>query len=109
MDNDQPMMLLRARIHADVCEEFDRWFKSTHLEEVRAIPGIVEVRAGTAPDGLRLGIYFFINADSVQPALASPAAVAARASWERWQPHLQEMSVEFWAAVTPTPLFEEIN
>ncbi len=103
------MMLLRARTRPDVREEFDRWFDTVHLANVRAIPGIVRALAGRTNGGTRLGVYLFESAETMQPALASPQAAYTRGTWERWQADMEEMSLELWAEVVSMPMYEEIN
>jgi len=103
------MMLLRARTRPEVREEFDRWFDSVHMANARSIPGIARALSGRANGGTRLAVYLFENAEAVQPALTSPQAAYTRGTWERWQPEMEEMSLELWAEVVSMPMFEEIN
>ena len=109
MNDARPFMLLRARVRPPLRPEFDHWFETVHLRDVAAIPGIVLVRKGRNSDGTRLGIYTFESSDVLQAALASPQAAYARGTWERWQPDLEELLIEMWAAVFHIPLYSGIN
>jgi len=104
-----PMMLLRARIQPHLRDEFDRWFDTEHLANVRRIPGIARAMVGRTSGPTRLGVFFFMSAEAVQPALSSPQAAYTRGTWARWQEHLEEMSLELWAQVVTMPIYEEIN
>ena len=109
MNTSRPFMLLRARVGPGLRPEFDRWFDSDHLRDVAAIPGIVAVKKGRNADGTRLGVYTFESSDVLQGALASPEAAYARGTWDQWQPNLEELLIEMWAAVFHIPLYSSVN
>jgi hypothetical protein len=41
--------------------------------------------------------------------MASPQARVARQDWERWMPHVSELTVEVYASLTPLPTYEHQN
>lgn len=102
-------MLLRARVKAPRRNEFDGWFETVHLRDVAAIPGVSKVRTSRNSDGTRLGFYTFESSDVLQAALASPQAAYARGTWGAWQPDLEELFIEMWAAVFHIPMYAGIN
>lgn len=104
-----PLLLVRARPRRGVEAEFERWFRTVHLRDVRRIPGFASVRLARTPNGTLLGIYEFAGEESVQQALNSPQAAYARGTWERWIPHLEEFLVELFAPLTSVPLFRSRN
>ena len=109
MNTRRPFMLLRARVSPELRSEFDRWFDTTHLQDVAAIPGIVAVRKGRNADDTRLGVYFFAGSEVLQRALGSPEAAYARGTWEQWQPNLEELLIEMWASAFHIPLYASVN
>jgi hypothetical protein len=102
-------MLLRARPRDGARDRFDAWFSDSHLRDVAAIPGIVEVQAGRTPAGTRLGFYSFDSAAVVQSALASAEAAYARGTWEQWAPHLEELFIEIYAPLLPLPIYQSMS
>lgn len=109
MNTFRPFLLLRARVREEARAEFNAWFDAEHRRDVHGIPGIARVLGGSTPEGTRLGVYLFENAEVVQAALSSPQAAYTRGTWERWQPDLEEMSIELWTNVLATPVYESIN
>lgn len=107
--NNRPFMLLRARCKPETSESFGRWFRETHLSDIRRLPGVVGVLGGVTPDGTRLGFYSFEDGDAVQAALSSSEAAYARGTWERWAPHLEELGFEIWTALGPLPMYHQPN
>ena len=105
----RPFMLLRARTRPGVRDEFDAWFEAVHLADVARIPGVVRIRKGAMPDGTRMAVYSFEDADTLQTALASPEAAYARGTWERWQPDMEELLIELWSAAFTLPLYRTAN
>jgi len=102
-------MLLRARTRESQRAEFDAWFDRVHCVDVARIPGVVSVRRGRNPDGTRLALLSFADADAVQSALSSAEAAYARGTWERWQPDLEELLIELWSASFTIPLYRSAN
>jgi hypothetical protein len=109
VDRSRPFLLLRARVKAEARPEFDRWFRDVHQKAVATIPGILETVSGSTPGGTRLAVYTFESAEVVQSALSSPQAAYARGTWERWQPVLEELQIEIWASLVPTPGTLRVN
>jgi len=105
----RPFLLVRARAKPERRAEFAAWFRAVHLAEVTLIPGIATVRSGRAPGDTHLGLYSFENVEVLQAALASPEAAKARATWEEWTPHLEELLIEMWAAQIPMAFFQSSN
>ena len=105
MNDDTPFLLVRARPKPDTRAPFRRWFLSSHLSDVRSIPGISVIESGETAGGTTLGIYSFENVEAVQTALSSPQAAYARGTWEQWAGSLEELLIEIWAPVVPLPLF----
>jgi hypothetical protein len=53
---------------------------------------------------------FTLSSDAViQKALASREAAQARQDWERWLPHVSEVSVEVYAPLRPLPAYRHWN
>ena len=102
-------MLLRARAKPEAREEFDAWFDRVHLKDVGKIPGISGVLKGRDVLGTRLAVYSFESAETVQTSLGSPEAAYARGTWEHWQPQLEELLIELWAAAQPMALYQGAN
>ena len=109
MDPARPVMMLRARARPQSQGRFGLWFRTGHMEDVRKIPGIIEVERGTTPDGTQIGFYSFEDGDAVQAALQSPQAAEARTGWSTWAQELEEFVVELYAPLFPIPTFESIN
>ena len=53
--------------------------------------------------------FEFEDEAAVQPALASEEAQRARRDWERWRPHLQELSIEIYAPLDPIEMYHHRN
>jgi len=78
---------------------------------VLEIPGIVRAyRTDWTRGGANWAAFYeFANEESVQEALASPQARVARLDWERWLPHVSELTVEVYASLTPLPTYHHWN
>jgi hypothetical protein len=109
MRGDRPIMVLRARVKPEARDAFLHWFRRDHLAEVANIPGVVAVRSGHTAGGTFLGLYTFESSDTVQTALGSPEAIAARAGWEAWAPRLDELFIELWAPMSPIAIFHSLS
>ncbi|MEE9284869.1 MAG: hypothetical protein V3V35_03970 [Dehalococcoidia bacterium] len=111
MFGSKPYLVVRASVDPAVMDEFQRWYAETHLPHVLDIPGIVRAyrsdwRRGSAN---WTALYEFDHEESVQDALASPQARVARLDWERWLPHVSELTVEVYASLTPVPTYHHRN
>jgi hypothetical protein len=109
MVDDRPFMLLRARVRPEARDGFARWFRESHLADVRNIPGINGVRGAVTGNGTRLGFYSFENGEAVQSALSSPEAAYARGTWEQWATQLEELGFEIWTPLGPLPMYHPAN
>jgi len=101
----KPYLVVRANVDPSVMEEFERWYHETHLPHVMEIPGIDWSRGAANWTAL----YEFASDDSVPGAVASPEAQVARQDWERWLPHVSELTVEVYASLSPLPTYHHWN
>ncbi len=106
-----PYLVVRASIEPSLMDEFVRWYGSVHLPHVMEIPGIVKAfRSSCARRGVNwTALYELADDASIQIALASSEAARARQDWERWLPHVSELSVEVYAALGPAPPYHHWN
>lgn len=107
----KPYLVVRANLDTSVAEEFERWYRETHLPHVLDIPGIVRAYRSDWSRGSAnwTALYEFDNDESVEDAIASPQARVARQDWERWLPHVSELTVEVYASLAPLPTYEHRN
>ncbi len=107
----KPYLVVRANLDPAVMDEFQRWYEETHLPHVMEIPGIVRAyRSDWSRGGANwTALYEFDDDNSVQDAIASPQARVARLDWERWLPHVSELTVEVYANLTPVPTYHHQN
>jgi len=107
----RPFLVVRASIEPGQMEEFVNWYVKEHLPHVMAIPGIVKAYRGTCHrKGVNWTALYEMKDDaSVQAALGSAEADAARRDWERWLPHVTELTVEVYAGLGPLPGFRHWN
>lgn len=107
----KPYLLVRASLDPAVMEEFQRWYQEVHLPHLLDIPGIVRAYRTDWTRGSTnwAAFYEFANEQSVQEALASPQARVARLDWERWLPHVSELTVEVYASLSPLPTYHHWN
>ena len=107
----QPYLVVRASLDPAVMEEFERWYRETHLPHVMEIPGIVRAYRSDWTRGSAnwTALYEFANDDSVPEAVSSPQAQVARQDWERWLPHVSELTVEVYASLSPLPTYHHWN
>jgi len=108
----KPYLVVRASIEPSVMDEFVQWYESEHLPRVMEIPGIV--RAFRSNCGRRAvvnwtALYELADDASVQTAFTSSEANRARQDWERWLPHVSELSVEVYASLGPLPSYHHWN
>ncbi len=111
MFGSKPYLVVRANLDPEVRGEFERWYASTHLPHVLDIPGIVRAYRSDWRHGSAnwTALYEFADEDAVQGAMASAQARVARQDWERWLPHVSELTVEVYAILTPLPTYEHQN
>ncbi len=107
----KPYLVVRAHLDPAVMDEFQRWYEETHLPHVMDIPGIVRAYRSDWSRGSAnwTALYEFDGEDSVQGAISSPQATLARQDWERWLPHVSELTVEVYACLTPLPPYHHWN
>lgn len=105
MGSERPFLLVRTRAKPEARERFTEWYLGEHLQDVRKIPGVVDVMTGHTSLGTRLGWYFFESSEQVQPALSSPEAAFTRGAWQRWAADLEELGIELYGALFPLPLY----
>lgn len=107
----RPYLVVRASIEPSVMGEFVSWYESEHLPHVMEIPGIVRAfRSNCARRGVNwTALYELADDASIQRALASGEADRARSDWERWLPHVSELSVEVYASLGPLPGYHHWN
>jgi hypothetical protein len=107
----KPYLLVRASLDPTVMDEFHRWYQEIHLPHVLDIPGIVRAYRTNWARGFTnwAAFYEFDNDESVQEALSSPQARVARLDWERWLPHVSELTVEVYASLSPLPTYHHWN
>ena len=100
----RPWLLVTAVVDPAVQHEFDGWHRDVHLPRVLRIPGIVAGRRLTGPvSGPNYAaLYVFADAAAMQTALASAEAQEARRDWAQWSDHVRELTVSFYAGLTPT-------
>jgi hypothetical protein len=106
-----PILVVRASVEPSVMDEFLRWYETEHLPHVMEIPGIVKAyRANCRRGGVNWTALDQLRDDEcVQQALSSTEADRARQEWERWLPHVQDLSVEVYACLGPRPTFQHWN
>ncbi len=111
MFGSKPYLVVRANLDPEVMGEFEQWYADTHLPHVLDIPGIVRAYRSDWSRGSAnwTALYEFADEESVQGAMASAQATVARQDWERWLPHVSELTVEVYASLTPLPTYEHQN
>ena len=107
----KPYLIVRANLDPSIMDEFYQWYAETHLPHVMDIPGIVKAfrTDWTRGPANWTALYEFANDESVQEALTSPQAALARQDWERWMPHVSELTVEVYACLSPLPTYHHWN
>lgn len=107
----KPYLVVRANIESSVMEEFVRWYEAEHLPNVMKIPGIVKAfRSNCHRRGVNwTALYEMADDASIQTAFSSDAATRARQDWERWAPHVDQLSVEVYANLGPLQNFHHWN
>ena len=107
----RPFLVVRANIEESQMDDFVRWYEREHLPNVMATPGVIKAyRSNCARRGINwTTLYELENDESVQRVIASAEAEQARRDWERWLPHVSELSVEVYAGLSPLPNFHHWN
>lgn len=107
----RPYLVVRASIEGSVMDEFVRWYESVHLPHVMGIPGVVKAfRSNCYRRRVNwTTLYELADEASIPVVFASGEAARAREDWERWLPHVSELSVEVYAALGPLPPYHHWN
>jgi hypothetical protein len=107
----KPYLVVRASIEPSVMEEFVAWYESVHLPHVMEIPGIVKAyRSRCHRRSVNwTALYELADDASVHTAITSSQADRARQDWERWLPHVSELSVEVYAGLGVLPTYHHDN
>jgi hypothetical protein len=107
----KPYLVVRASIEPSVMDEFVRWYEAEHLPHVMEIPGIVRAyRSNCSRRGVNwTALYELEDEASIQVAFQSGEANRARQDWERWLPHVSELTIEVYAALGPLPPYHHWN
>lgn len=107
----KPYLVVRASIEPTVMEEFVKWYESVHLPHVMEIPGVVKAfRTACTRRGINwAALYELKDDEAVQVAISSGEAERARQDWERWMPHVSELSVEIYAGLGPLTPYHHWN
>lgn len=111
MIGSKPYLVVRANLDPAIVDEFERWYRETHLPHVMEIPGIVRAYRSDWGRGASnwTVLYEFDSEETVEDALNSPQARVARSDWERWLPHVSELMVEVYASLAPLPTYHHWN
>ncbi|MFQ5879121.1 MAG: hypothetical protein ACE5IZ_02960 [Dehalococcoidia bacterium] len=107
----KPLLVIRVHIEPSMLTEFERWYHSVHLQNMLKIPGVVAAyRLSPARVGTNwVAVFKFDNEAALQEAFNSAEASRARQAWQQWMPHISEMSVEVYAALTALPPYHHWN
>jgi hypothetical protein len=107
----KPYLVVRANLDPALIDEFELWYRETHLPHVLDIPGIVAAYRTDWSRGSTnwTALYEFASEESVEEAVNSPQAGVARQDWERWLPHVSELTVEVYACLSPLPTYKHRN
>ncbi len=107
----KPFLVVRAKVEAAIMDEFVRWYVAEHLPHVMEIPGVVRAyRSQCHRRGINwTTLYELADDSSVQVVITSVEADRARREWERWMPHVEELTVEIYAPLGPIPGYHHWN
>lgn len=107
----RPLLVIRARIDPMILAQFEHWYRHSHLPTMMKIPGIVKAyRCNCHRPGINWAtLYEFADESAIEDALASPQAGQARQDWQRWLPHVSEVTVEVYAPLTALPPYHHWN
>lgn len=107
----KPYLVVRASIDPTVMAEFQAWYQETHLPNVTRIPGFIRAYRSNChrPGTNWTALYEFRDDSAMQEAFLSAEATQARDDWQRWLPHVSELSVEVYAGLVPLPPYHHWN
>lgn len=107
----RPLLVVRAQIDPAVFEEFERWYQREHLHHMLKIPGILAAFRVSSPRSSPnwMTIFKFSGEAAVQEAFSSAEAERARQDWDRWLPHVSEVTVEVYTLLRPLPAYRHWN
>jgi hypothetical protein len=107
----RPFLVVRASIEEKLMDDFVKWYVAEHLPHVMAIPGVIKAyRSSCRRRGVNwTALYELADESAVQTAIGSTEADQARRDWERWLPHVAELSVEVYAPLSPLSSFHHWN
>lgn len=107
----KPYLVVRASIEPAVMDEFLDWYEKVQLPHVMKIPGIVKAyRSNCHRRGINwTALYEMADDASMQVAFSSPEATQARDQWDRWMPHVDQLTVEVYAGLGPLQTFHHWN
>ena len=107
----KPYLVIRAFVDPVVQDEFERWYRETHLPHVLEIPGVIAAfRCRPLRQGVNFTALYQLDDDSsVQQVFSSQEAQQARQDWERWVSHVRDLSVEVYSQLSPLPPYHHWN
>lgn len=109
--NSRPLLVVRAEVDSHMLREFMQWNRCVHMPRVLRIPGIIGGYCLRTSEGSSKSITVYIYRDEsvIQMAMSSPEAQAARDDWDRWAPHVRDVSIDILASVHPVTFFQLRN
>ncbi|HEU4760407.1 MAG TPA: hypothetical protein VFT91_10565, partial [Dehalococcoidia bacterium] len=77
--------------------------ESEHLPHVLQIPGVRRAFRTQCPRTATnwTALYELADEDAIRRAFASEEAGRARQDWQRWLPHVSELTVDVYASLGP--------
>ena len=111
MTSPKPYLIVRASVEPSVMDEFVSWYEREHLPHVMEIPGILRAfRSNCSRRGINwTALYELADDSAVHTVLSSSEADRARRDWERWIPHVNELSIEIYSGLGPLPPYHHWN
>ena len=99
----RPYLIVRASIDPAVMAEFVCWYEQEHLPHVLQIPGVLRAFRTHCRHAATnwTALYELKDEDAIQRAFASDEAGRARQDWQRWLPHVSELTVDVYAPLGP--------
>lgn len=110
--SDKPFLVMKVHIDPSIVDEFAVWYREEHLQNVLNIPGVIgayRLSKYRADDDQWFTVLKFKDETSLQEALNSTEAAKARQAWQRWIPHISDMSVEVYAVLSSLPTYHHRN
>ncbi len=111
MEGKRPFLLVRAQVDPEVLPEFDRWYRAIHLNIMLQVPGVVSayrLRAQRAGPNW-VALYKLASEAAIEDLFNSSQAQQARIEWQRWMPHINELSVEVYTTLGALPAYHHWN